>query len=262
MYDFYKATGVSVTLFDRDKHVVTIKGAGSCEYCASIAGFKETGHFCNKSNNALLEQCKRTKQTQKHICRAGLLDIVIPLLHLGEIVGYLMMGQIKQNPTFPENLSVYGSHSEMLKSQYDRLPLFDEEKINSVINIGTMLTEYIMLENMVHSQPSRSYAVIESYVDEHISERISMSSLARETHISVSGIYKCIRASHGCTPGEFICAKRLKKAAALLLESELPISEIADMAGFSDAAHFSKNFKKSYGVSPLKYRRNAENCNL
>lgn len=256
MYDFNRATGVSITLFDLDKKPVTFKGASCCEYCASVAGLKEMKHSCSKSNNELLDTCKKTRRLTKHICRAGLLDIAIPLIHADEIVGYLMIGQIKQDPKFPDELFALSIQHGWLKEQYELLTLFDEEKIDSIINIGTMLTKYIMLENMVHSQPSRSRAVIESYIDEHLGEHISIGELAQKTHTSVSGIYKCLSRSYGCTPGEFICKKRLEKAVSLLTESELSISEIAESVGFSDTAHFSKNFKKAYGISPLKYRKN------
>lgn len=261
MYDFNRATGVSITLFDLDKRPVTLNGSSCCQYCASVAALRETKHSCSKSNNELLDRCKKTMHPEKHICRAGLLDIAIPLIHADEVVGYLMIGQIKQNEKFPDDLFGSGADSDMLRHQYDLIPLFDEEKIASITNIGTMLTRYIMLENMVHSQPNRTFSLIESYVDEHLGERITVNSLAMETHISVSGIYKCLSRSRGCTPGEFICKKRLEKSVSLLLESELSISEIAEATGFSDAAHFSKIFKKAYSTSPLKYRKNAINCN-
>lgn len=260
MYDFNRATGVSITLFDLDKNPVTFGGVGSCQYCASISGLKEHKQFCAKSNSELLDKCRKSRQLTKHICRAGLLDIAIPLIHAGEVVGYLMIGQIKQSPSFPEKLFEGGGEVyDLLRQQYELLPLFDEEKIDSIINIGTMLTKYIMLENMVHHQPSRISSVIESYVDEHLGEHISIDSLARKTHTSVSGIYKAIRQSFECTPGEFVCKRRIKKACALLADSELSISEISYAVGFTDAAHFSKKFKAVCGVSPLKYRKSADN---
>ena len=262
MYDFNRATGVSITLFDLDKKPVTYQGAGCSEYCAAVSELKDPKHSCAKSNSALLDQCKKTRQLSKHICRAGLLDIAIPLIHADEIVGYLMIGQIKPSPNFPNDLFSDCAQYDTLRELYESLPLFDEKKIHSIINVGTMLTRYIMLENMVHTKPQKSRAVIERYVDEHLREHISINALAQKTHMSVSGIYKCLDRSYGCTPGEFICKKRIERAVSLLTESELSISEIAEAVGFSDTAHFSKNFKKIYGVSPLKYRKSADTCNV
>ena len=261
MFDFNKATGVSITLYDVDKKPVTKTGVGKNDYCAHIARTGEMKHSCSRSNSELLEKCRRSGQMEKHLCRAGLLDIVIPLIHLGEIVGYLMIGQIKQSECVPDKLSdLFCSYPDIAK-KYGSIPLFDEARINSVINIGEMLTRYIMLENMVRTQPNRNAAIIENYVNEHLCERISVNAVAESTHMSVSGIYKCLKQSRGMTLGELVCTKRLERAAALLLGSDLSISEIAEQTGFSDTPHFSKNFKKAHGISPLKYRKNAGNCN-
>ena len=117
MYDFNRATGVSITLFDLEKNPVTFGGVGSCQYCASISGLKEHKQFCAKSNSELLDKCRKSRQLTKHICRAGLLDIAIPLIHAGEVVGYLMIGQIKQTGFSLIPLSVY------LKGSYVKVDL-------------------------------------------------------------------------------------------------------------------------------------------
>jgi AraC-like DNA-binding protein len=262
LYDFNKATGVSITLYDHERNAVTSMGTACSEYCAYIAKIKEMKHSCTRSNNELIDKCKQSKQITRHICRAGLLDIAIPLIHFGEIVGYLMIGQIKQIEEFPKDLLSLESHREILFEKYENLTLFDEEKINSIINIGTMLTKYIMLENMVRTNPSKSSAMIENYICDHLSERISVSTLAAKTHMSASGIYKCIRQSHNCTLSEFILAKRVEKAMSLLENSDMPLAQIAEELGFSDAAHFSKSFKKINSISPIKYRKNSQNCDV
>jgi AraC-like DNA-binding protein len=52
---------------------------------------------------------------------------------------------------------------------------------------------------------------------------------------------------------EFIFAIRLKRAAQLLRESGMSVTEIAYNVGFKDPSHFSKLFKKQFGVSPKSY---------
>jgi len=55
------------------------------------------------------------------------------------------------------------------------------------------------------------------------------------------------------TPSDFIMQIRLKEALSLLKERTYPISEVADMTGFSTASHFSRSFKKEYGGSPSEF---------
>ena len=58
----------------------------------------------------------------------------------------------------------------------------------------------------------------------------------------------------GITPTDFIRNVRLKRAAQLLANTQLPINEIADRVGFITARNFSTQFKKMYGVTPSEYR--------
>jgi len=60
----------------------------------------------------------------------------------------------------------------------------------------------------------------------------------------------------GISPIAAITAMRMERAAALLARTNYPINQIADLAGFENQYHFSTVFKKNYGISPSKYRKN------
>lgn len=64
-----------------------------------------------------------------------------------------------------------------------------------------------------------------------------------------------IKSLTGYTPVEFIRDIRIKRAAQLIISSELLIKEIVFMTGFSDIKYFNKIFKKKYGVTPMEYRK-------
>jgi len=57
-----------------------------------------------------------------------------------------------------------------------------------------------------------------------------------------------------CSPAEYVNRCRLNKA-AVLLETDVALAEVALEAGFSDQSHFAKSFKRSFGVAPGSYRR-------
>lgn len=77
--------------------------------------------------------------------------------------------------------------------------------------------------------------------------------LARELRISKRQLYRKLIAVTGSTVHEFITRVRMEKAAELLLDSDLNISEIAYKTGFSEPSNFSRTFSKHYGCSPTKY---------
>lgn len=71
---------------------------------------------------------------------------------------------------------------------------------------------------------------------------------------SRSSVYDKIKAVTNMSVNEFIKTIRLKKAALLIRESNLSISEVAYRVGFKDTSHFTKVFKKQYGKSPTDYK--------
>jgi len=71
--------------------------------------------------------------------------------------------------------------------------------------------------------------------------------------VSSSHLYRKIKNITGFSPNEFIRIYRLKKAAVLIKESKMNISEIAYQVGFNDALYFSKCFKKQFGSSPSTF---------
>lgn len=83
-----------------------------------------------------------------------------------------------------------------------------------------------------------------------------IDSFSRNIGVSSSQLYRKIKSITGLSPNEFIRTYRLKKAAHLIMESNLNISEIAYKVGFNDALYFSKCFKKQFGTTPSTYSVN------
>jgi AraC-like DNA-binding protein len=59
----------------------------------------------------------------------------------------------------------------------------------------------------------------------------------------------------GTSPYAYVLEQRLIRAAELLLSSDDPVSQISYLVGFSDPLHFSRLFKKKYGLSPEHFRK-------
>ena len=81
----------------------------------------------------------------------------------------------------------------------------------------------------------------------------SVPSLAKELGMSKAVLYKKFNALVHIPIGEFIKNMRLKKAASLLVNDKMNISEIAWEVGFNDRKYFSKEFRKFFGKSPSEY---------
>lgn len=105
---------------------------------------------------------------------------------------------------------------------------------------------------------NKSYAVnrIISYLNENYNKKISLEQIAHNMYLSPVYISKIFKEETGESPINYLIKIRLEKARDILLKStESSIKSIANEVGYEDAYHFSKLFKKYYGISPLYYRK-------
>ena len=93
------------------------------------------------------------------------------------------------------------------------------------------------------------------FVDAHLDEaELSLPRLAAEAHLSEFHFARMFRASMGCTVHDWVAARRLDRARALLRESGLPLADIAAACGYASASHLSQRFKAGTGTTPGQYR--------
>ncbi len=93
------------------------------------------------------------------------------------------------------------------------------------------------------------------YIRDHTNEPIRLEQVAAAAGRSVSYLTRKFRAETGWTVGEFITHSKLEDAANLLCYSDRSLSEISNYLGFSSQSYFQNQFKKQYGITPARYRR-------
>jgi len=97
--------------------------------------------------------------------------------------------------------------------------------------------------------PARANRVCE-YIDSHLQENITLEGLAEIAQLSVHHFARAFRQSLGIPPHNYIVQRRIEHAQQLLRNTELPVSEIAIVAGFTDQSHLARHFRTITGVSP------------
>lgn len=85
----------------------------------------------------------------------------------------------------------------------------------------------------------------------------SVPDLADAVTMSTSQLTRKLRSLLGQTPGQQIRSLRLQRGADLLAARAGSVGRIAHSVGFADQAHFTRTFKREYGVTPTAYRREA-----
>lgn len=96
------------------------------------------------------------------------------------------------------------------------------------------------------------------YIEEHYTERLTLSEVAEQTYVSQWHLSKLLNKHTGQSFSEILNSTRINHAKSKLKDQSLRIGEIAEMVGFLDMAHFSRVFKKMTGMSANEYRNRME----
>jgi YesN/AraC family two-component response regulator len=83
----------------------------------------------------------------------------------------------------------------------------------------------------------------------------SVQDLGDAVAMSTSQLTRKLQALIGQSPARLIRRMRLQRAADLVAGNVGQISEICFQVGYSDQSHFSRSFKREFGVTPMEYRR-------
>jgi AraC-like DNA-binding protein len=95
-----------------------------------------------------------------------------------------------------------------------------------------------------------------SMINENIADsNINVELLADQMSMSRSQLYRKIKALTNQSAHEFITTIRLKKAAEMLLTSNLSIADIAFQVGYPEPGNFARVFVKQYGQTPKDYTK-------
>jgi len=95
---------------------------------------------------------------------------------------------------------------------------------------------------------------IRKYVDDNYGYELTLSALAELFHLNETYLSGLFKQHAGINFSDYLTKVRLAKAAELLKENELKLTDIAMLVGYSTSSYFSTSFKKHYGQSPKEYR--------
>ena len=93
-----------------------------------------------------------------------------------------------------------------------------------------------------------------TFMEHNYQRELTVEEIADVCKLNRSYFSKLFRESMGCPPQEFLIRLRLSKAAERMQATKSSIGDIASACGYPNQLHFSRAFKKRYGVSPREWR--------
>ena len=93
------------------------------------------------------------------------------------------------------------------------------------------------------------------WIDAHADQPVSLDTASAEAGLSPFHFLRLFTRVMGVTPHQYLVRARLRRAARLLADGDLPITGVALEAGFADLSNFVRTFHRAAGVSPRQFRR-------
>ena len=258
--DFYLTTGIAVVFYDAEMNSI-VKPKHS-QYCRCIRQDSARKRNCNRSNLAHMKEAAQSKKTVCYTCHAGIMETIIPVLYEETIIGFMQIGQFRdENGVYSSSEKVavalenYKLESKEMLKLYEELPVVSDEKFEALKKIMRILIKSLWNDSLIRHNRSMLSVKIEQYITERLREKIGVEDICQRFFLSKNALYRLFESEFGMPIGKYILSKRIQLSADALRNTNTPIATIAAECGFSDYNYFIRAFKKQMGITPLQFRK-------
>lgn len=129
----------------------------------------------------------------------------------------------------------------------------DEDIIRSSINALASAVNQCVAANEEQTEQDERLTEILNYINTNYLD-VTLDTLADEFHLSKPYLSKYIKEKSGKTFGDIVKNVRMKKARTLLKSGNQTVESIAEQVGYQNVEHFTRLFKKKYGMTPVQFR--------
>lgn len=102
---------------------------------------------------------------------------------------------------------------------------------------------------------NRQCAAVKRYIDLHFKEALTLEQLAEEAHMNKYYLSHSFKQEYGVSPINYLITRRIEESKYLLAETDLSMSQIARLLGFSSLSYFSQVFRRTQSLTPMEYRK-------
>ena len=260
--DFHTLTGIKIALFTESGKEILSYPERHCAFCECIRSSHDGRRNCEISNEKAFKRCQHTKKLEIYPCHAGLIETAAPLIDNNVVIGYIMFGQITDNPdslklreSLHQIIIKYNPQKSDFNDNLYKISYKSTDQIHATAKILEACTFYVLYSNMISLRSENFIKNLNQFLLSHLSEDLSVERLTEEFKISKNKLYNTCSNYLSTGIAEHIKNLRIQEAKKLLVETDLPVYEIADCVGFNDYNYFCRVFKRECGLPAKKYRQ-------
>lgn len=180
----------------------------------------------------------------------------------GEQLGPRSASQFEIRNVFTTRDVVIGHIAQILTAELERKPHPAQALIVDCISTALaahLLRSYNAFEPLLARElralSRAEIARLTEYIEDNLDHSIGLAELAAVVNVSRFHFTRLFKRSMGVTAIGYVEQCRIRRAQALILETPIPLAEIALMTGFADQSHFTRRFHRHVGCTPAAFAR-------
>ena len=202
----------------------------------------------------VIRKARETKRPFGGLCTGGVYEYTHPVVVGEAVAAIVFIGNIL--PRREENarlLSRIGERRDLLATMEETLSEADAAAMAEILDAYIRLLLEAGGDALVEKKNSLIDNV-KSYIRESTEFDLGTAHIAAVFHYNKSYLGRLFKQETGMSIASYLHSVRLERAKELLLQSRLPIIEIAARCGFSDVTYFNRVFKAVEKITPTEYR--------
>ncbi len=160
-------------------------------------------------------------------------------------------------PLVLENMHFLKKKLLKIVEKFNRVSLYKNEMSSAILK--EILIEIASTSLYEDTKALHKMSAVMEYLNENFDHAITNKDFGKLTGYHPHYINRLMLKHSGITLRQQLINVRLDAAKEMLVQSDIPISEISEKCGFNTSAYFSNHFKAKIGMSPSEYRRKFQN---
>ena len=256
--------GVRVCFLRDDGRILCDSGRRA-SFCTQIDARREGRARCVDCEARAVRLRSAGEGARFDRCHAGVCGAIVPILWA---TGRAPMAYLAAGPFLDDapieaqwqdvraRLDWFPGGTDALCEAFYELRRYAPDERDALAAILEAVADYARLSGMIQPAGESDLRRLERFLDEHYMEKLSLASISAQLHIGRTRLCALAKElSGGQTLFSMIAQRRIEAAKTMLIQSEQPISAIAESVGISDYNYFSKIFRTAVGVSPSEFRK-------
>lgn len=256
--DIYDIAGIKAVIYDSDMNIIYSHPLAMEEFCSEVRKHKSLKQKCLECDKFGFSQCLKKGETFVYKCHMGLTEAVTPIVDNDIVIGFILFGQLLSEEAREEvkkhikTLSL--ENEKQLIACICKKEATEERIISASARIVSMCASYVRLKNILNFQKESLVLHIKKYISQNLKD-VTINKITAEFAISKGTLYNISKEEFKMGISQYIRLLRIKKAVALIKESEKPIYQIAEEVGILDGNYLTKLIKKETGKTPRQIKK-------